>query len=161
VQRPLKKENKRELREETRKRHEKNWLAPAGSERERQWLRGWAKRGGLSQKYLQLIHEWLNNPDEFARRNEMFWHAAKKNMMGPVVYETAMERHQQLDATEWLVAYFTVEGVGQKQIASLTHISERTVDNIIRNLKDKITQDLGCDIQSVEIPQITRWFFGL
>jgi DNA-binding NarL/FixJ family response regulator len=81
-------------------------------------------------------------------------------MMGTAAYATVRERHKQLDDHEWLVAYFTVEGLGQKEIASLTHMSERTVDNIIRALKDKITQDLGCDMQSMGISQIARWFFG-
>jgi DNA-binding NarL/FixJ family response regulator len=160
VRQPLTRKEKGALHELTRTFHERNWLAPAGSEQERQLLRNWAKHGGLSQKDLQLIHEWLKNPDEFPSRHGEFWGTAKERMMGTAAYATVRERHKQLDDHEWLVAYFTVEGLGQKEIASLTHMSERTVDNIIRTLKDKITQDLGCDIQSVGISQIARWFFG-
>jgi hypothetical protein len=49
----------------------------------------------------------------------------------------------------------------QKEIAKLTHIGVRMVDNIIRSLKDKMTQELECDIKSDGLAQITRWFFGL
>lgn len=161
VRQPLTKKEKEAFRELTRKFHERNWLAPAGSEQEKQLLRNWAKHGGLNQKDLQLIHEWLKNPDEFPSRHGEFWGAAKERMMGAVAYAIVRERHKRLDDKEWLVAYFTVEGLGQKEIANLAHISERTVDNIIRSVKDKITQDLNSDIESVEIPQIARWFFGL
>src|SRR5207244_11101668 len=128
VRQPLAKENRRELREKARKHHEKNWLAPAGSAREKQLLRSFAERGGLSQKDLAFIKEWINHSDEFAKRNALFWHAAKKSMLGSVVYETARERHSTLGDKEWLIAYFTVVGMGQKAIARLPHVGERTAD---------------------------------
>src|SRR5439155_3913607 len=131
------------------------------SAREKQLLRSFAERGGLSQKDLAFIKEWINHSDEFAKRNALFWHAAKKSMLGSVVYETARERHRTLGDKEWLIAYFTVEGMGQKEIARLTHVGERTVDQMIRTLKDRITQEVECDIESVGLPQIARWFFGL
>ncbi len=51
--------------------------------------------------------------------------------------------------------------MGQKEIAKLTHIGVRMVDNIIASLKDKITQELECDIEPDKLAQIARWFFGL
>jgi hypothetical protein len=158
---PLAKGNKKELRKQARELHEVDWLAPAGSEREKQFLKSWEKRGGPSTKELALIKEWVHNPDQSAKRNTLFWQAAKKSVLGPVVYGTAIERHRALDDKEWLVACFTAQGMKQEKIAELTHLGERMVDNVIRILKDKIIQELGCDIESVDLPQIACWFFGL
>ena len=129
--------------------------------REKQFLKRWAKQEGLSQKDRDLIYKWIDDPDEFAKRNALFWQAAKKSLLGPVVYETAIERHSKLDDKEWLVACFTAQGMRQKEIAKLTHIGVRMVDNIIRSLRDKMTQELECDIKSDGLAQITCWFFGL
>src|SRR5207244_4527367 len=67
LRQPLAKEEKQQLREQARKLHEKNWLAPAGSVQEKQFLRRWAKHGGLSQKDLDLIHRWIHNPETPSR----------------------------------------------------------------------------------------------
>ena len=129
--------------------------------REKQFLKRWAKHGGLSQEERDLIHKWIDDPDEFAKRNALFWQSAKKSLLGPVVYKTAMERHRILNDKEWLVACFTAQGMRQQEIARLTHIGVRMVDNIIRSLKDKMTQDLECDIESDGLAQIARWFLGV
>ena len=84
----------------------------------------------------------------------------KKKYLGEVVYETAAQRHR-LDDTGWRVADSTAQGKGQKRIAGLTRLSERRVDDIVREIKDMVAHDYDCDPYSVEIPQITRWFFGL
>ena len=157
---PSAKEQKRELREQARNLHQKDWFAPAGSVLEKQSLTRWAKHG-LSQNDRELIYKWIDSPDESAKRNTLFWQSAKKSVLGHVAYETAMERHRMLDDKEWLVACFTVQGMGQKEIAELTHIGVRMVDNVIRSLKDKIIQELECDVKDVELAHITRWFFGL
>ena len=160
LRQPSAKEQKRKLREEARNLHEKDWLAPAGSVLEKQFLTRWAKHG-LSQNDRELIYKWIDSPDESAKRNTLFWHSAKNSVLGPVVYETAMERQRMLDDKEWLVACFTAQGMRQKEIAELTHMGVRMVDNIIRSLKDKMTQELKCDIESDGLAQIARWFFGL
>jgi hypothetical protein len=154
------KEQKRNLREQARSLHEKDWLAPAGSVAEEQFLTRWAKHG-LSQNDRELIYKWIHSPDESAKRNTLFWQSAKNSVLGPVVYETAMERQRMLDDKEWLVACFTAQGLRQKEIAELTHIGVRMVDNIIRSLKDKITQELKCDIEPDGLIQIARWFLGM
>lgn len=153
-------EDKRRLREQARGQYAEHWLAPFASEEEKKLLRTWEKRGRLSLEELKLIDKWINDP-EAIKRDQLFVYAAKKKFLGEVVYETAKARHSQLDDTEWLVAYFTAQSKGQKRIASLTHLSERTIDDIIRRLKDRITQEFGCDLDEVGIPHITRWFFGL
>jgi hypothetical protein len=158
---PLAKEKKRELREHARKVHEDHWLAPAGSEQEKQLLERLTKQEGLSQKDRDLIYKWIDDPDEFAKRNALFWQCAKKSVLGPVVYETAMERHRMLDDKEWLVACFTAQGMKQQEIAKLTHIGVRMVDNIIRSVKKKIAQELHYDSEIDDRVQIVRWFFGL
>jgi len=152
---------KRGRRKQARRLLEKDWLAPAGSVPEKQYLRRLAKQEELSKKDRDEIHKWLSNPNESAKRNALFWQAAKKSVLGPVVYGTAMDRHSKLNDEEWLVACFTVQGIRQKEIAELTHMGERMVDNIIRSLKDKIGQEFRCDIDIVDRVQIARWFLGL
>jgi DNA-binding CsgD family transcriptional regulator len=163
LRQPLAKTNNKELRKEARELHAKNWLAPAGSVQEKQFLKRWAKVADVSQKDRDLIYQWIDKPDEFAKRNTLFWQAAKKSALGSISYETAMERHRTLDDKEWLVACFTAQGKRQKEIAKLTHIGERMVDNIILRLKDKIIQEGWCDIdiKDVGLAHIARWFFGL
>jgi hypothetical protein len=159
LRQPLAKTNNKELRKEARELLAKNWLHPVGSVQEKQFLKKWAEVADVSQR--NLIYQWINNPDEFAKRNALFWQAAKKSAVGPISYETAMERHRTLDDKEWLVACFTAQGKRQKEIAKLTHIGERMVDNIILSLKDKIIQEFRCDIEDVGLARIASWFFGL
>src|SRR5437868_14596177 len=73
LRQPSAKEQKRELQEQARKLHEKDWLASAGSVQEKQFLERWAKQEGLSQKDRDLIYRWIDNPDEFAKRSALFW----------------------------------------------------------------------------------------
>jgi|SRR5579871_398997 len=161
VQQPLAREDKRRLRKEARKHYEEDWLAPLGSEQEKQLLRIWAKKGSVSREDLQLIDQWLQDPDAIKRgRDPLFLYAAKKKYLGEVIWNTAAERHKQLDDKEWLVAYFTVEGKTQKRIATLTKLSERSVDDIISRIKDRITKEYRCSLDAVGIAQITRWFLG-
>jgi hypothetical protein len=49
----------------------------------------------------------------------------------------------------------------QEEIMALTHLGDRAIDNIIRSLKTRITQELECDIEINDRVQIARWFFGL
>jgi hypothetical protein len=151
----------RQLQEQARKRHEKHWLAIKGSAREKQFLKRWSEQKGLSERDRTLISEWIDNPDAVEKRNALFWQAAKRSVLGDVVYEAAMERHRKLNDAEWLVACFTAQGIKQQEIAGMIHAGGRTVDNIVDRLKVKIMQELECDIESVTLPQIACWFFGL
>jgi DNA-binding CsgD family transcriptional regulator len=161
LQKPLGKEDKRKLRKEARNRIVEDWLAPSGSEQEKQLLRIWAKSGSVSREDLQLIDQWLKDPEAVRRgRDPLFLYAAKKKYLGEVIWNTAAERHKQLDDREWLVAYFTAQGKAQKRIATLTNLSERSVDDIISRIKDRITMEYRCSLESVGIAQITRWFLG-
>lgn len=169
------KSSKQELREKARRRREReqkqrkeerdvrktDWLADPGSMREKQFLLRWVKQPGLGKKSEQQIWKQISNPDKPLDRNLAFWKAAKEAVLGPVVYETAMARHKDLDDREWLVAYFTAQGVTQEKIAELTYMSPRMVDEIIRRLKDRIARELRYDIESVAQVQIALWFFGL
>lgn len=101
-------------------------------------------------------------PDGFAKRNQGFSRAAKKTVLGDVIWETALERHRKLPrGREWEVACLTAEGYGQEEIADLLGVGPRTVDNIVLKIKQIIVQDFGCEIESVRLAQISRWFFGL
>jgi len=57
--------------------------------------------------------------------------AAKKSVLGDVVWGTAMERHKKLPrGREWEVACLTAEGYGQEEIADLmTGHLERLMDH--------------------------------
>jgi len=150
---PLSDEQKQELRD--------NWLAPAGSVQEKQFLKRWAERKGLNEADRALIREWHKKPDGFSKRNEGFCRAAKESVLGDVVWETAIERHKKLPrGREWEVACLTAEGYGQEEIADLMDRSPRTIDGIILKIKQIIVQDLNCEMESVNVVQIALWFRG-
>ena len=150
------------LTDEEKQDRRDNWLAPAGSVQEKKFLRRWAERKGLSEADRELIREWHKTPDGFEKRNFGFWRAAKASVLGDVVYETAMERHQKLPrGREWEVACLTAEGYEGGEIADLLGVGERTVDNIVLKIKQIIVQEFDCEIESVNIAQISRWFLGL
>jgi ATP/maltotriose-dependent transcriptional regulator MalT len=152
--RPLTEEQKQDLRE--------NWLAKTGSVRERKFLINWASLEGLSEGHRAEIREWLREPDEYAKRNKGFWQAAKVTVLGPVLHQIAKERHKKLPlGHEWDVACLTAQGVKQDEIAQLMDMSPRTVDNVILKIKQIIVQDLDCEIESVNLAQISNWFLGL
>jgi hypothetical protein len=162
VQKPLEREDKRRLRKEARHLYAEDWLAPLGSEQERQLLRIWRKRSTLTPADHKLIDEWIKSPEGVKKgREPLFFATAKEKYLGKVVFNTALERQRQLDDTEWLVAYFTTQGKSQKRIASLTHLSDRRIDDITRNLKEKFSDEFMCDPESVTLSQIARWFLGL
>lgn len=158
---PSAKAQKRETRRAAREQLEFDWLAPAGSESERQYMTSLLKHGDLSREDRENIFKWMNSPNGFSKRNILFWKAAKKSAIGSVAHARAMERHGKLDDAQWLVAYFTTNGLKQNQIAQRIHLGERAVDNIIQNLKEMIRQEFACEFDSVELAQIARWFLGL
>ena len=136
-----------------------NWLAPAGSQREKQFLKKWAQREGLSAADRALIKEWHKTPDGCTKRNEGWARLAKKSVLGDVVWGIAMERHKKLPrGREWEVACLTAEGYGQEEIADLMDRAPRTIDGIILTIKQIIVQDLNCEMESVKIVQIALWF---
>jgi hypothetical protein len=146
------------FRQKARMFFEKDFLAPIGSEQEKQLLTRWAKQEELNVVEHDMIQDAIDRPDVAARRETLFWLTAKRRFMGEYSYGEAMKRHEKLKSGEWLVAYLTSQGVQQKRIAKLTCMSERMVDEIMRRLKDKIARDLDCD--TVGIARITRWFIG-
>lgn len=146
--------------EERRKRRE-NWLAPAGSVQESRLLEKYASQPEISDKDRALIHAWLDKPDGFERRNALFWQGAKKKILGPVVYDIALERHRVLSPDEWIVACLVAHGVKQVEITSMVGGSLSNIEKTIASIRRKIIQDLKCEIESVTPAQIARWFFGL
>ena len=169
-ERPLAREEKSELHRQARQQYEKDWLAPKGSEQEKQFLRQWARQEKSPElrdricKWIDNpdeITKWMNNPDKFGKHNELFWEIGKESVLGPVVYSIARERHGKLDDQQWLVACFTAQGMKQKEIAKLMHVSDKTVDNVIRDLKKIVAQDLTCSFEVDNCVQIARWFLGL
>ena len=166
MERKLTRGDKTRLREEDRKHLEHDWLAPAGSVQEKQLLTRWKKQGKasgtVSQEDLQLIDKWLTQPEGIKNgRGILLVHATKKNFLGQYVFETATARHAQLNDEEWLVAYFTAHGMKQSEIAGRLRLKRRRVVEIMKDIKDKITLEFKCEIESVKPSQITSWFFGL
>jgi hypothetical protein len=127
----------------------------------KRFLRKWATRKRLREKDRALILAWIGKPDGLEKRTEGFWRAASKSVLIDVAYETAMERQRKLPLDEWVVACLTTQGIKPEEIADLMHKSERTVDKIVLDIKHRIVQELGCDIESVSLFQISRWFLGL
>jgi hypothetical protein len=139
-----------------------NWLAPAGSLQERQMLEKLAKQQGLDEKFRALVYAYLANPDGFAERNALFWQAAKKQVLGNIVYEIALERHLKLSRpNEWIVACLISQGLKQEEIAPIIGMSLPTVEKAVASIKNIIMRDLTYDIEAVNLSQITRWFLGL
>src|SRR6266478_4397007 len=68
-----------------------------------------------------------------------------------------MERQSDLPWHEWLIACLTTQGIKQEEIGDLIGRGERTVNTIISDLKQRIVQELNCDIESVNLAQISRW----
>jgi hypothetical protein len=144
-----------------REERRKNWLAPAGSPQERGLLEKWASQPGLTEKDRALVYAWLSKPDGFEKRNALFWQAAKKEILGPVVYAIALERHRKLSPDEWLVACLIAHGLKQVDIPAMAGKSLPSIEKNIASIKNKIMSDLKYDIETVTVAQIARWFFGL
>jgi hypothetical protein len=154
-------EEKRRLHKQAREHYQQDWLAPFGSPEEKQLLRILQKRGRLSHDESKLIDEWLKDPEAIKRgRDPLFVNVAKQKYLGEVIWETAAQRHKQLDDAEWLVAYFTTLGKTQKRLATLMHLSMSGVDQIMIRIKQKIGKEYGYSIDIGVIAQVTRWFLG-
>lgn len=138
-----------------------NWLAPAGSLQERRMFEKLAKQQGLEEKDRALVYAYLAKPDGFAERNALFWHAAKKQILGPVVYDTALRRHKELSPAEWLVACLISQGFKQDEIASMVVKALPTIEKTIASIKEKIRQEFKYASEAVTLGEIVRWFLGL
>jgi uncharacterized protein YcgI (DUF1989 family) len=159
---PNQPKSKREERHEARKEHEKDWVAPAGSPKETQYLRQLLQHSDLTPEERHEIVQILTRDDRAHARHDLLWHSAKKALLGPMGYDTAIKRHERLDDKTFLVACFTAQGIKEKDIAELLNLSKRMVDNIIRDLKDIVIQDSDCALEDeVDRVQIAKWFFGL
>jgi ATP/maltotriose-dependent transcriptional regulator MalT len=131
------------------------------SAQDKRFLKKWATRKALREKDRALILTWIDKPDGLEKRAEGFWRATSKSVLTEVMYETAMERQRTLPLHEWVVVCLITQGIKQEEIADLLHKSECTVDKIVLDIKHRIVQELGCDVESVNPLQISRWFLGL
>jgi hypothetical protein len=153
---------KQKLPPKEREERRKNWLAPAGSLQERRMLEKLARQQELAANDRALVYAYLSKPDGFAERNALFWHAAKKQVLGPIIYDMALERQKNLSPDEWLVACLITQGFKQKEeIAPIIGKSLPTVEKTVASIKHIIMHDLSYDIEAVTLAQITRWFLGL
>jgi len=147
---------------EQRAERRNNWLAPAGSPQERRMFEKLAKQQALDEKFRALVYAYLAKPDGLAERNALFWQAAKRQVLGDIVYEIALERHRKLSRpNEWLVACLISQGLKQEEIVPIIGQSLSTVEKAVASIKKIVMSDLTYDIEAVNLPQITRWFLGL
>jgi DNA-binding CsgD family transcriptional regulator len=171
---PLTPEEKEQLR--------LNWLAPAGSTKERQYIKRLATTAGLlSEKERAFFKEWLVEGDTPEGRNQLFWKAAKKSVLGSVVHDTALRRHKAAELTpdEFRVACFVTRGCKDAEIADILAKSVPWVEKAKARIKEKITlqrvrehdeekeeeesqTDVRTDAATGVTPVgIARWFLGL
>jgi len=151
---------KQKLPSKEREERRNNWLAPAGSLQERRMLEKLAKQKALDEKFRALVYAYLAKPDGLGERNALFWQAAKKQVLGDIVYELALERHHKLNRpNEWIVACLISQGLKQEEIGPIIVKSLATVEKAVASIKEQIMVDL--DIEPVSLTQITRWFLGL
>ena len=158
---PLPVMTKQKLPSKEREERRNNWLAPAGSSEEQRMFKKLGRQHGLSEEDRALVYAYLKKPDGFAERNALFWHTAKKLVLGPILYDTALERQHKLKPDEWIVACLTAQGFTQEEIAPQLGKSVPTVEKTVAAIKHIITRELSYDIEAVTLAQITRWFLGL
>ena len=108
-----------------------------------------------------MVRALLDKPDDLEQRNALFSLAAKKQMLGPVVYDLAMERNTKLIGDEWHVACLRAEGFTQKEIALMIGMSVSSVQKKILSIKQAIALDLHCGDETVNLGVQVRWFLGL
>lgn len=149
------------LTSEEKEKLRNNWLAPAGSAEERRFLKQWASQKEISEEDRALVYAWISKPDGFEKRNEGFWRAAKRSVLGGVVYESAMERQKKLTWDEWLIACLITQGFKQREIATMVGESLSTIEKTIASIKDKIMSDFGYMVEAVKPVTVARWFLGL
>jgi hypothetical protein len=139
-----------------------NWLAPLGSEQERQFLERWASHMEANDNDRLLVREWIDKPDDFGKRNAMFWHSAKREILADVVYDSAMKRHKKLlKKNEWLVACLMSQGFTQPEIAELLGVTKGRIENVVAAIKEIIIEDCSYAFDKVNSLQVGRWFLGV
>ena len=132
----------------------------AGSEQQKQFLKRWLEKRPLADWECNLIRGWINKPDSEKKRDELFQQAAKRSVVGHVIYETAKERQALLSPRAWVVAWAIAQGLTRKEIKTLIGRKEiRTVAYAIEEIKGYIDPDPKT--RSLSFVQITEWFFGL
>jgi hypothetical protein len=86
---------KKPLTPEEREERHKNWLARFKSPRERRLLKKLASQPHLTDLQQTEILNWLANPTGDTQ-HQLFWRTAKRDVLGPVIFDVAMERHKRL-----------------------------------------------------------------
>ncbi len=128
----------------------------AGSERQRRFLKRWINQEPLTDRDRESIREWIDKPDSQKKRDELFWEAAKKSVIGRPDYEIAMERHARLSPRARIVAWAIARGLRRKEIRPLIGKELRTVADCIAEIKEQMAEDNA----SMTLVHIARWFLG-
>ena len=108
-----------------------------------------------------MVQAWLDKPNGFEERNNMWFRMAKKKLLGEYVYDMAIARHQSLSPTQWHVAYLISAGYTQPEMVELLKVGLRTIQYTVEDIKERIRQEYKYTIEDVNTVQMIRWFLGL
>ena len=150
------------LTEKQRKEIQANWVAPAGSEEEKQFLDAILHHGNLSAEERKYVQDWRDGKGDYGMHNHVFWELGKPRALGSVAHARAMERQAKLRGNTWFVAYYISAGKAEKEIVDKLGFASR---NSLRGPKDTIAnlvrQEYGYGDDPVPEEMITRWFLGM
>ena len=153
------------LTEKQRKELRRNWVAPAGSEEEKGFLDTLLDSGKLGKRELDYVRKWRDGDRHGAHFSGLMDVALEKNLkqqvMGELIYERAMKRHENLHANTWFVAYFISAGKKEKEMKEMLGLGDDGIRYHKDKIKQLILQEYNYELKSVKTEQISRWFLGL
>lgn len=150
--------------EKARQKMRENWLAPQGSELEKQMIDSLLSYKALTPQDKTMLLKYRKSGDSSEMHRTGFWLTAKKLKLGPETCELALSRHKKLEGNTWLVAYCIADSEGKtlKEIGEKLGISADGVKFHKQKIGPIISEEHGHQIQGMaDDAQITRWFLGL
>jgi hypothetical protein len=155
---------KSKLTEKARQKMRENWLAPQGSDLEKQMIESLLSYKALTQQEKIMLLAYRKSGDSTEMHRTSFWLTAKKLKLGPETCELALSRHKKLEGNTWFVAYCIASSEGK----TLSEIGEKlgiSVDGVKfhkRNISEIISEEYEHKLEGMATDaQITRWFLGL
>ena len=155
---------KTKLTEKARQKMRENWLAPQGSDVEKQMIESLLSYKALTQQEKTMLLAYRKSGDSSEMQRTGFWLTAKKLKLGPETCELALSRHKKLEGNTWFVAYCIANSDGKtlKEIGEKLGISADGVKFHKQKVSEIISEEHGHRIQGMaDDALITRWFLGL
>src|SRR5438067_767497 len=90
-----------------------NWLAPQGSDVEKQMIESLLSYEASTQQEKTMLLEYRKSGDSSVMHRTGFWLTAKKRKLGPETCELALSRHKKLEGNTWFVAYCITNSEGK------------------------------------------------